>query len=52
MLEGAANRTFMLVVVEETSGLPFECPKPGSVGLCGHSIIVGTIAYLDAGNFI
>jgi len=35
-----ANRTFMLVFFEETSGLPFECARPGSIDLCGHSFIV------------
>jgi hypothetical protein len=31
----------MLEVVEETSGLPVECARPGSVNLCEHSFIVG-----------
>jgi hypothetical protein len=52
MLKGAANRTFMLVVVGETSGLPFECARSGWAVLCGHSFIVGDDAAAWSGDFI
>ena len=54
MFEMGANRTFMLVVVEGTAGLPFECAGCVARPSREHSVIVckGAIAWLMSSVFI